>query len=110
MAKLTVRASNGVRFSLLPKYMNQREGKHLLRLNGGYVLLRKDLKEALPENGKVYYGFLESYEANGRGVLSLGKFLQQGTTQRHKKYLQIGCMRFVGNERTKLIRWAKAAK
>jgi len=36
--------------------------------------------------------------------------LTQGKTQRGKKFIQIGCKRFVGINRTRLIRWAKAAK
>lgn len=34
--------------------------------------------------------------------------VSEGIHDNGKKFIQIGCMRFVGNERTKLLRWAGA--
>lgn len=34
--------------------------------------------------------------------------IRQGITQRHKRYIEIGCKRFVGVNRTRILRWAKA--
>lgn len=34
-------------------------------------------------------------------------WLGEGKSQRGKKFLSIGCMKFVGKNRTALIKWAK---
>lgn len=36
--------------------------------------------------------------------------IEHGVTQRNKKFVQIGCKRFVGENRRKLIAWAKSAR
>jgi len=37
-------------------------------------------------------------------------WITQGESQRKKKFIQIGCKRFVGVNRTRLIRWARSGK
>lgn len=72
-----------------------------------YFLLRKNLKTALKLNrDTVRYNLV----FNGDSQANILGDLSQGKTQRGKKYIQIGCIRFVGDNRTKLIRWAKSGK
>jgi|SRR5208282_348071 len=78
-----------------------------------YSLLRVDLKYALQRYAvnpgskvtEVAYSFYIVF-----GVVNEAAKLTQGKTQRGKKYIQIGCKRFVGVNRTRLIKWAKSAK
>jgi hypothetical protein len=42
------------------------------------------------------------------GLFESHAWVLQGMTQRNKKFLSIGCMRFVGKQRIALIKWAKA--
>lgn len=72
-----------------------------------YILFRRDLQKALhsekvPRRVPVYIRNVDHLPA---------EFLvTQGTTQRGKKFIQIGCKRFVGENRRVLIQWAKSYK
>lgn len=69
-------------------------------------MLRRDLRFALINKQRtVHYSRL----GQASETRTLG-WIGHGVTQRHKKYISIGCMRFVGENRTKLIRWAKGVK
>jgi hypothetical protein len=72
-----------------------------------WYLLRQDLGRALAQrlNG-VFIGVIYDGTLSGRDEYDL----TQGKSQRGKKFIQIGCKRFVGVNRTRLIRWAKGAK
>jgi hypothetical protein len=84
--------------------------KDMLRENDiqPYFTWRMSLKEALKRKySGVFYGIIDS-----SGKLHFNEsraVLKQGKTQRGKLYIQIGCKRFVGVNRRKLIAWAKAA-
>lgn len=66
-----------------------------------YYLYRSDLKRSLLD-GRDYvpYG-IEGVSQEESGILTHGR------TQRNKLYIQIGCKRFVGENRRRLITWAK---
>ena len=71
-----------------------------------YYIFRSELKRAL-EKGEtvtriIYNAYLWGSEQEFKSRLT------QGKTQRGKKFLQIGCKRFVGVNRTRLIRWANS--
>jgi hypothetical protein len=68
-----------------------------------YYLRREDLKRALETKAT----YIRYYFSGNLAMIWLGE-IKQGRTQRHKKFISIGCERFVGENRTKLIRWAKA--
>lgn len=77
-----------------------------------YYLFRYELKRALIDSknfslltARVIY----LYDYNGE-TRQLRATLSQGKTQRGKKFLQIGCKRFIGENRTRLIRWANSYK
>jgi hypothetical protein len=90
--------------------------KDMVRENGGiqlyftpYFTWRTSLKEALERKySGVSYGVIDDF--SGKLYFNESKaILKQGKTQRGKLYIQIGCKRFVGVNRRKLIAWAKAA-
>ena len=99
---MQVRASNGTRFFLEENRMveSNKKGK------SKYMLVRQDFKDALEFGGRVPYGFEDLYEETK--TMTLEKVPIEGATQRNKKFISIGCMRFVGKERIKLLKWAKA--
>lgn len=106
---MIIRTSRGVRFDLLKRTMRERSANGCHR----WFLYRADLKEALAENSEYAAVGLTNMKGKEEptGRYGLGEFpLVQGGTQRHKRFLRIGCMRFVGKERQKLIRWAKGTK
>lgn len=69
-----------------------------------YMLLRSDLKLALEIGAAAVKYYITTSSA------PLSGWVIQGKTQRNKKFISIGCMRFVGENRTKIIRWAKSGK
>lgn len=69
-----------------------------------FFLLREDLKDVL-EQGLPNHVAYQMTESLLKSVF-MGRVIE-GTTQRGKKFIQIGCKRFVGVNRTRLIRWAK---
>jgi hypothetical protein len=89
-------------------------------VGGKYFLARTNLKTALLTIQKESYN--GSYVTVEVGVSYTGLestyriehcanfVINEGGTQRGKKFIQIGCKRFVGEQRRKLIAWAKAAK
>jgi hypothetical protein len=78
-----------------------------------YVLFRLELKYALQRhavNPKTEVNRVKYFVSINTLVLYGWGELTQGKTQRGKKYIQIGCKRFVGVNRTELIKWAESAK
>lgn len=98
---MQVRASNGRRFFLQKDRMGEDK-----KQKTGYFLFRADLKRALKSGHTVAYGFADLLIQGFPPALE--KYPTEGVTQRNKKYISIGCMRFVGQERIKLLKWAKA--
>lgn len=98
MKNLIVRTSDGIRFKLSIHNMFQTG-------EGRYNASRKHLQAALRRAPRES---LLPYE-DTRFTYRLYGSIEYGVTQRHKKFIEIGCMRFVGNERRKLISWAKKA-
>lgn len=79
-----------------------------------YYLNRLDLKTILPVvteecNAHISVGLTMNKGVYDDGDLALMP-VTQGKTQRGKKFIQIGCKRFVGENRRKLIAWANGAK
>ena len=99
----TIRTADGIRFQLRDSRMVQTNTKD------PYYAYRHSIREALEtKNSRVQY-FWTNGDPESETYL-LGEaygWLFQGVTQRNKKFLSIGCMRFVGKERIKLIKWAK---
>lgn len=90
-------------FDLLSERMVERTKAYSRK----YFLLRSDLRTTLRENLHIVEYFLNAdFSRTGR----LTGYVRQGKTQRNKKFISIGCMRFVGENRKKLIRWAKSGK
>ena len=105
----TVRASDGTRFNLLKNKMIERDQYW----NRVYFLFREALILALREKNKSVIAGI--WEKSSNGALPSSEYsvkypIQIGESQRHKLFFQIGCMRFVGKERQKLLRWAKNGK
>lgn len=74
-----------------------------------WFLWRLTLKNALNHpDAKMQVGVAE---ASGEPVPDYDCYYSviQGKTLRGKRFIEIGCKRFVGINRTKLIRWAKGA-
>jgi hypothetical protein len=68
-----------------------------------YWLYRSDLRNALESKShdvSVAVGWCGGYPINRYRI-------SEGVTQRNKKFIQIGCKRFVGENRRRLIAWAK---
>lgn len=74
-----------------------------------YRLYRSVLKQQLKNKQSRISYFIRSFFKDDYEYKFFGR-LTQGETQRGKKYIQIGCKRFVGENRRKLIAWAKGAK
>jgi hypothetical protein len=77
-----------------------------------YYLNRKDLKKVLPVVSSkscayIAVGLLVWGETGGY-IFAMFRVVD-GKTQRGKKFIRIGCKHFVGENRRKLIAWAKAA-
>lgn len=72
-----------------------------------YALSRTNLKVALERNSPsiTYYAIWNKSDLNANPIYSGD--VSHGKTQRGKKFIQIGCKRFVGENRRKLIAWAK---
>lgn len=73
-----------------------------------YFLRRSDLKRALTFKG-VTSILVGVGEFGDYGLITPYR-ITQGKTQRNKKFISIGCKRFIGEQRRKLIAWAKGAK
>jgi hypothetical protein len=73
-----------------------------------YFLRRSDLKRALTVK-EVTHILVGVGEFSTDGLLTPYR-ITQGKTQRNKKFISIGCKRFVGEQRRKLIHWALDAK
>jgi hypothetical protein len=69
-----------------------------------YFLERKILKRALTTKATHIVVWITGDLGKADSIYGI----HQGKTQRGKKYIQIGCKRFVGENRRKLIAWAKA--
>lgn len=69
-----------------------------------YALLRKDLRACLKYRVRRINYTLADWP------YVLHAWIEHGKSQRNKKFIGIGCMRFVGENRTKLIKWAKGGK
>ena len=101
----TIRASNGTRFEFTETQLVETKD------NTPYFLYRRDLRGALLSNvDGVSCGVARRNELFDNPRVVMVGDLNQGVTQRNKKFIQIGCMHFVGKNRAALIRWAKAAK
>lgn len=77
-----------------------------------YVLYRRDLKvilHAVTEEPNAHIAvYIEPPLTAFSQEVDITLFgVKQGKTQRGKKFIQIGCKRFVGENRRKLIAWAK---
>jgi hypothetical protein len=85
-------------------------GVYIMKENASwapYFVYRSDLRHALKnDTGFVDYRFTDFQD---KTTINKGD-IQQGKTQRGKKFISIGCKRFVGVNRTRLIRWAKSGK
>ena len=84
-------------------------GIDIMKENDAYIpyyLFRSDLKEALEEYDSRLHRDVNYYSDFFGITRKWNALLKQGKTQRGKKFLQIGCKRFVGENRTRLIRWA----
>jgi hypothetical protein len=87
-------------FTLLEAEMRENDGESWQL----YTMLRSDLRFALKnKRTRVAYSLTHWPEL-------LHGWLVQGVTQRRKKFISIGCMKFVGENRKKLIKWAKGGK
>jgi hypothetical protein len=77
-----------------------------------WYLLRIDLKTAIEKGTTNIVAGLAA--KTGQPSVLEDSFtifgISQGVTQRKKKFIRIGCKRFVGKSRERLIRWAKSAK
>lgn len=97
----TVRASCGTRFKLGNERMIE-----TLVVNPFYAY-RTSVRNAIevgPSTGVVPYFWRVDFTLHSaRGWVGVG-------TVRNKKFVSIGCMRFVGKERIKLLKWAKSNK
>jgi hypothetical protein len=73
-----------------------------------YMLLRSDLKLAL----ELHSWYVPYFWINLFGVKygPVHGHISEGKTERGEKFIQIGCKRFVGVNRLKLILWAKSGK
>lgn len=102
---VTIRTSDNVRFELRNDRMVETNS------NSPYYAYRRRVREALkvhaknPLTASVPYFFNTFF--NNTLIERVG-WLGEGKTQRGKKFLSIGCMKFVGKNRTSLIKWAKA--
>jgi hypothetical protein len=78
-----------------------------------WFLYRSALKAALKSNLPTIMVGLNGPLSRKLKISSDPDFpcaITHGTTQRRKKFIQIGCMRFVGDSRRALIQWAKSGK
>src|SRR5579863_1361812 len=73
-----------------------------------YYIFRSDLRAALFDIKSEKRELINV--GVGTGPVYLKFTVQEGKTQRGKKFIQIGCKRFIGVNRTRLIRWALSAK
>lgn len=97
-----IRSSENIRFTLDSDVMKERTDWK------PYYLYRSSLKQAIVSNLAHVLYFTTSESLLG-GDWSAAGHISHGVTQRKKKYIDIGCMRFVGENRTRLIRWAMSA-
>lgn len=97
---MIIRTADGFRFTLEKDQIVERTDLHPYRMS------RSVLQKALSTNAPVVTYQLEITDY----ALSYEGYIEHGVTQRKKKFISIGCMRFVGVNRARLIRWAKSAK
>lgn len=99
----TVRASCGTRFKLGDGRMIE------TKVLNPFYAYRTSIRNAIevgPSTGVVTYFWRME---NGGGIHEARGWVGIGTV-RNKKFVSIGCMRFVGKERIKLLKWAKSNK
>lgn len=108
MKNVTIRASNGTRFELLKDKILEKSGCYWL-----WFLSRKELADILQKKPLMVQVHLLDRTTKEDVVIPLSSdedwkyCFGSGMTQRRKLFFEIGCIRFVGKERQKLIRWAK---
>jgi len=73
-----------------------------------YYLYRSALKKALQNYVKLKYNQVPYHAVILECERTYNAHLSEGKTRSGKKFIQIGCKRFVGVNRTRLIRWAKS--
>lgn len=95
---ITIRTSDNIRFQLRQNRMVE------MNSTEPYYTYRRHVREALELNACVPYFF---YAVIGDILIERLGWLGKGKSQRGKKFLSIGCMKFVGKNRTALIKWAK---
>ena len=107
---MKIQADNGSAFNLLKDKMLER-GPDFLH----WFAWRSTVKQALDEDALymkvglatiikgVFCELLHHYGSNDFSFVQA----TEGATEHNRKYLRIGCMRFTGRERVKLIRWTR---
>lgn len=78
--------------------------------DSAWIMSRQALKEALINEQTLVRVHLLQRKLKDRLLGPAFFRIDEGNTQRGKKFIQIGCKRFVGVNRRALIQWAKAAK